>query len=279
MPVLRAAFALIFVLCSVAQAQDKPLTSLETGLTAKGWEAVGRIDIGRTGFCTGALISDRLVLTAAHCLFNNETGQRHADAEITFRAGLRNGRAVAEGRVLRSVVHPDYRVARNATPETVENDLALLELVHPITNRGVTPFDVREQPQRGDVVRVVSYARGRLDAPSLQDQCRVLDSAAQGVVYMTCSVDFGASGSPVFSFGDGQAQIVSVISAKGVSDGGDYVGDISFGVALGSKLDSLRAALSARDSRFLQAPQLKPDTESPAPRRMSREGGARFLRP
>ena len=279
MPVLRALVAFTFLLTSAAHAQDKPLTLLETGLTAVGWEAVGRLDIGPTGFCTGALISERLVLTAAHCLFDSETGKRHADGDILFRAGLRNGRAVAEGRVLRSVVHPAYQVARHATPETVEIDLALLELVHPITNRGVTPFKVRERPQRGDMVSVVSYARGRLDAPSLQDQCRVLDSLAQGVVYMTCAADFGASGSPVFSLDSGQAEIVSVISAKGVSDGGDYVGDISFGVALGHKLNSLRAALKARDKRFVQAPQPGSTADRSAPRRMSGEGGARFLRP
>ena len=84
---------------------------------------------------------------------------------------------MAEGRVLRSVVHPEYRVARNATEKTVMNDLALLELAHPITNRGHhTLWHVRDMPTRGDTVAVVSYARGRLEAPSLQDQCRVLDS-------------------------------------------------------------------------------------------------------
>lgn len=279
MSVLRAVLVGLWSIIGTAQAQDKPLTLLDSGLTAQGWEAVGRLDIGTSGVCTGALITERLVLTAAHCLFDRDTGKRYIDEDLLFRAGWRNGRAVAEGRVLRSVVHPAYRVAQYATPETVVNDLALLELVHPIRNRWVDPFPVRAMPQRGDTVGVVSYARGRLEAPSLQDQCRVLDTRAEGVVYMTCSVDFGASGAPVFSVASGRAEIVSVISAKGVSEGGDYVGDISFGVALGSKLDVLRNALAARDSRFVQAPA--PDRTVPrnAARRMTTEGGARFLRP
>jgi hypothetical protein len=176
------------------------------------------------------------------------------------------------------VVYPGFTPTSNASHETVMNDLALLELVRPISARGVIPFAVNTDPKRGDTVGVVSYAKGRQDVPSLQEECQVLQSDGQGVVFMTCSVDHGASGSPVFSFADGRAQIVSVVSAMAVSNAGDYVGPVSLGVALGPKLEELRAALENGNRHFMKAPS--DGRVGFSTRGSSRsEGGARFLRP
>jgi V8-like Glu-specific endopeptidase len=277
MLVIVLAFAQIIVVGAKGQTSDQPLEVLDSGMQIRGWEAVGRIDLGNSGFCTGALISDRLVLTAGHCLFNKQTGARIDDSEIVFRAGFRNGRAAAEAGVRRSAVHPGYAPDGGTNSDNIAHDLALLELTRPINAIGIVPFTINSQPKPGDKIGVVSYAKGRSEAPALQESCDVLGKEGENIVIMSCSVDFGSSGAPVFAFSNGRAQVVSVVSAKGEAKLDGVPSNVSFGVALGPRLDTLREALRAGDRRFVAAPVA--GEVSAGPRQMSAGGGARFLRP
>ena len=221
------------------------LTALQTGDDVAGWEGVGRIDIDGKGFCTGALIAPDLVLTAAHCLYDSETGALIAADRFEFLAGLRSGRALAYRDVRRVVAHPDYSFSADSALDRSSHDVALLELSQPIRATEIAPFDVLPDTAIGAEVGIVSYAFDRAEAPALQAACDVL-GAQDGLYVMACDVDYGSSGAPVFRIAGGLAQIVSVVSAKAEFDGRR--------VAIGSMLDEaladLRAELAAGNSVF-----------------------------
>ena len=259
------------VVTSAAFAQDARLKRLDSGVDATAWEAVGRLDIGGTGFCTGALIAPRLVLTAAHCLYDRDTKQRIDHSGVQFLAGWRNGRAGAYRDVRRAVVHPDFIYDGDVSSDRVRNDLALLELQRPIRNTTIQPFSTAARPRPGDSVGVVSYAKDRSEAPSLQEVCKVL-AQQEGVLVTSCSVDFGSSGAPIFTFHEGEAHIVSVVSAKAEVDGQR----VSLGTSLGATLAILQAELVAGKGVF----------QDGAPRRKrvivgqtNTDTGAKFVKP
>ncbi|NNU78828.1 trypsin-like serine protease [Halovulum dunhuangense] len=212
---------------------------------ARAWAGVGRLDLADAGFCTATLITDRHVLTAAHCLFSRRTGELYAPERIVFQAGLRNGRAAATRSGRRFILHDEYRYDDEDKLKRVATDLAIVELDLPIRNATIVPFQPHRYPRSGDRVTMVSYAAGREDAPALQEECNMLDIRGDVLVY-SCDVTFGASGSPAFIMSEDGPRIASIVSAMAQW----REKEVSLAASLGSPLETLLARLEETDPVF-----------------------------
>lgn len=236
-----------------------------------GWEAVGRLELNGQGFCTGTLIAPDLVLTAAHCVYDRTHSQRPAE-QITFRAGLRDGEAVAERQALQIAAHPGFNPGGRLDLDNIRHDVAVIRLVSPIHSHQADAFALHSGRDYGSDISVTSYGQGRAEALSRQRHCNLMGEQAD-VMMIDCNVTFGSSGAPVFSKVGGRGRILALVSG-----GGAYGGrQVAFGMKLPARVAELKAQLRRN-------PVAQPD------RRIKRirvggggtagsAGGAKFVRP
>lgn len=269
---MRGVLVWLILLAQPTLAGDGNLRPLETGVVAGRWAAVGRIDLGSKGFCSGTLIAPDVVLTAAHCLYDKATGAPFQPSDLTFLAGWRDGRAEARREGAMILPHPDYRPGLDegskAHRDQIGSDLGLIKLAEPILLPSITPAATGSFPRGGDRVEIVSYARDRSEAASMQDACTVLGTEGP-IALLDCPSDFGASGAPVFRDTAYGSEVVSVISAGAEMNGKP----IAIAVPVDGVLSGLMAQLD-RDWRAA-APGAR---MSSAGRSGMGAGGAKFVK-
>ncbi len=241
---MRATLLAVMALlgAEVAFAQSNGLRRLTDREDLLGWEAVGRLDTGQGGFCTATLIAQNQVLTAAHCVYQGNLLRTASD--LTFRAGLRDGIAIAERRVAAIAVPKGYDPRRGMEMGNVANDVALLQLAQPITLADANPFVLHQGGLRGTRISVTSYGQGRADAPSRQRACTIV-AESRPILAFDCDVTFGSSGAPVFVMHGDRGRIVSVISGGGTVGGKKA----SFGMVLPEVVLSLKSDLRRQGVR------------------------------
>lgn len=255
-------------LAAPAPAQDSGLLRLSDREDLLGWEAVGRLDFNGQGYCTGTLIAPDLVLTAAHCVYDR-SGRLRAPKDIVFRAGLRDGVAIAERTALQIAADPQYLRSRGLDVSNVSHDVALVRLSAPIGSNLADAFVLHSGQGYGSEISVTSYGRGRDAAPSRQRSCQLMQEY-QEIMMIDCNVTFGSSGAPVFSQVGNRGRILGLVSG-----GGTYRGRaVAFAMKLPQRVSELKAQLRRNP---VQAPRSEIRRLSVGSG--SSSSGAKFVRP
>lgn len=258
-----------FAFAGAAAAQGTGLRRLTDREDLLGWEAVGRLELGGEGFCTGTLIAPDLVLTAAHCVYDRRTARLRPADQILFRAGLRDGVSIADRKALQIAAHPGFDPRRGMDRDNIRNDVALVRLAEPVSTGDADAFALHSGLGYGSEISVTSYGRGRAEALSRQSRCNLTGDYGD-LLFFDCNVTFGSSGAPVFALSGTRGRILSLVS--GIAAGQD--GQVAFGMKLPERVAELKAQLR-RD------PVPLPDRRVKRIRAGSRSaaGGAKFVRP
>ncbi len=182
------------------------------------WSAIGRVNIGGRGHCTGFLVGEGSVLTAAHCLYDSRYRRWRNAREIHFVAGYQRDTYTIHSPV------SDYRRAAKYDPEAMGStasalhDWAVLTLAEPIGKQagwlGLREVDdkIMGQVRHGTAQFLqAGYRQGWTQIMSVSLSCEIKGffGEKRGIAH-ACDLAKGDSGSPLMILAEGKLSVIGL---------------------------------------------------------------------
>jgi V8-like Glu-specific endopeptidase len=221
--------------------------------------AIGLLEMSDGGLCSASVVAENVILTAAHCLFDED--HRPVLAE-RFSAGYDKGRSVAAA-LIRDVYMPaefDHRRFLE-TNEIDGYDWALLRLDRAIGREtGILPIRALDPAvletlieEDGPAMTQVGYGNAQSDHPVARRDCHLSMVWKDNTYAHHCGTVPGDSGSPDLIYENGRYMIIGIESAE-----------VDYRELKGADMGVSAMAFADALPEFLAHPPAEPGVLSPA---------------